>query len=108
MMDNNKKQHPIITKVIAFKDNLLEKRKTKQAHKKEQIEHEDNEPKRTFWVQIRLIPIWLRIILIALLLVLVSIIGLQIGFSYIGDGDPKDVLKKETWTHILDIIDGKE
>jgi len=107
-MANNKKQHPIITKTIALKDNLLRKINARKERKKELTPDEEIEPKRTLWVQIRLIPIWLRIILIALLLVLVSIIGLQIGFSYIGDGDAKDVLKKETWTHILDIIDGKE
>lgn len=107
-MDNNKKQHPIITKIIALKDNLLGKINARKARKKEQPKHEENEPKKTFWVQIRLIPIWLRLVLIALLLVVMSIIGLQVGYSYIGDGNAKDVLKKETWTHILDIIDGKE
>ena len=65
-------------------------------------------PKKTFWVQIRIIPIWLRLILIILLIGIVSIIGLRIGYSYIGDGNPEDVLKKETWVHILDIIKGKE
>ena len=107
-MDNNKKQHPIITKIIALKDNLLGKINARKERKKELPKHEESEPKRTFWVQIRLIPIWLRIILIAVLLVVMSIIGLQIGYSYIGDGNAKDVLKKETWTHILDIINGKE
>lgn len=107
-MENNKKQHPIITKFIALKDNLVGKINARKERKKELPKQEESEPKRTFWVQIRLIPIWLRIVLIALLLVVTAIIGLQIGFSYIGDGDAKDVLKKETWTHITDIINGKE
>ena len=66
------------------------------------------EPKKTFWVQIRMIPIWLRLILIILLIAIVAVIGLRVGYSYIGDGNPEDVLKKETWTHIIDIIKGKE
>ena len=69
---------------------------------------ENNEPKETFWVQIRMIPIWLRLILIILLIAIVAVIGLRVGYSYIGDGNPEDVLKKETWTHIIDIIKGKE
>lgn len=60
------------------------------------------------WVQIRMIPIWLRVILVLLLLIGVAIIGLQIGYGYIGDGKPSDVLKKETWLHIVDIIKGVE
>jgi len=69
---------------------------------------EVTEPKKTFWVQIRMIPIWLRLVLIILLIALVAVIGLRVGYSYIGDGNPEDVLKKETWTHIIDIIKGKE
>ena len=86
----------------------VEKPISKRAERKLQREHEDNEPRKTWWVQIRLIPIWLRLILVIVLLVVVAIIGLQFGYSYIGDGDSKDVFKKDTWTHILDIKDGKE
>ncbi|MBO1912223.1 DNA-directed RNA polymerase subunit beta, partial [Microvirga sp. 3-52] len=57
---------------------------------------EATEPKKTLWVQIRMIPIWLRLILIILLMAIVAVIGLRIGYSYIGDGNPEDVLKKET------------
>lgn len=81
---------------------------SKRAQKKLERENDNKEPKKTFWVQIRLLPIWLRLILIVLLIAIVAVIGLRIGYSYIGDGNPEDVLKKETWTHILDIIKGKE
>lgn len=63
--------------------------------------------KKTLWVQMRLIPIWLRIILVLALLTGAAILGAMFGYGYIGDGVPSDVLKKETWTHILDIISGK-
>lgn len=52
----------------------------------------------------RLIPIWLRVIIVLVLIVAFFIIGTMIGYGVIGDGDPADVLKKETWTHIQDII----
>jgi hypothetical protein len=65
-------------------------------------------PKQRLWVQIRIIPIWLRIILVLLLLVGAAAIGAMIGYGYIGDGNPSDALKKETWMHIIDILKGKE
>ncbi|WP_203248469.1 DNA-directed RNA polymerase subunit beta [Sporosarcina beigongshangi] len=71
-------------------------------------ESEQTTPKKQFWVQIRLLPIWLRIVLVLLLLAGAAILGAIIGYGYVGDGQPADVLKKETWTHILDIINGKE
>lgn len=69
---------------------------------------EETTPKKEFWVQIRLLPIWLRIILVLLLLIGTAMFGAMIGYSSLGDGDPSDVFNKETWTHILDIITGKQ
>ena len=108
MMENPKTQRPTKTEKNTPKKNPVKEFISKRAQRKQQRENDDSEPKKTWWVQIRLIPIWLRLILVVLLLVVVSIIGLQFGYSYIGDGDLKDVLKKDTWTHILDIKDGKE
>lgn len=76
--------------------------------KKSKTEKNKTTTKKTFWVQIRIIPIWLRIILVALILVGAVALGVTIGYGYLGDGNPADALKKETWTHILDIIKGKE
>lgn len=59
-------------------------------------------------VRLRLIPIWLRIIIVMLLFLVAVIVGLVIGYSVIGDGAAPDVLKLETWQHLLDIINGKE
>lgn len=69
---------------------------------------DDGEEKRTFWVQIRLFPIWLRIIIVLLLMAGAGAAGLIVGYGYIGDGEPMDALKWETWKHILNIIQGKE
>src|SRR6185312_6990715 len=83
-------------------------RSSRQEHRQRTVQSEESEPKKQFWVQIRLLPIWLRVVLVLLLLFGAAIFGAMIGYGYIGDGDPGDVLKKETWTHILDIINGKE
>jgi hypothetical protein len=65
-------------------------------------------PKKQFWVQIRILPIWLRVVLVLLLLTGAAVLGAMVGYSIIGNGDSGDVFKKETWAHILDIINGKE
>ncbi|MBE3102751.1 MAG: DNA-directed RNA polymerase subunit beta [Bacilli bacterium] len=75
-------------------------------HEAEKAKSKDQ--KKTWWVQIRLFPIWLRIILVIALIIGASAAGLMIGYGYIGDGKPLDVLKWETWQHILDILNGKE
>ncbi|WP_318617025.1 DNA-directed RNA polymerase subunit beta [Sporosarcina sp. YIM B06819] len=83
-------------------------RSSRSEHSKRSTEIGQATPPKQLWVQIRLLPIWLRVILVLLLLVGAAILGAIIGYGYIGDGEPTDVLKKETWTHIIDIISGKE
>ncbi|MFD1861887.1 DNA-directed RNA polymerase subunit beta [Planococcus chinensis] len=65
-------------------------------------------PKTTGWVQIRLFPIWLRIIIVLALIVIAAALGAMIGYGVIGDGKAADALKWETWQHILDIMSGKK
>lgn len=69
---------------------------------------EDGEEKRTVWVQIRLFPIWLRILIVLLLLAGAAAGGLIVGYGIVGDGEPMDALKWDTWKHLLNIIQGKE
>ena len=64
--------------------------------------------KPTKWVQIRLVPIWLRVLIIFVLLLVAVVAGLTVGYSILGDGESSDVLKWSTWQHLLDIITGKE
>ena len=78
----------------------LQKKNTKEAAAEEK-------PKRALWVQIRLFPIWLRIILVLVLLVLAAVLGVMVGYGMIGDGEPSDALKWETWQHILDLMSGQ-
>ncbi len=66
------------------------------------------EPKVTEQVQpkirIRLIPIWLRLILIAVLTVMALIAGSIVGYSLIGDGKAGEVFQPKTWIHIKDLV----
>ncbi|MFC4713073.1 DNA-directed RNA polymerase subunit beta [Planococcus dechangensis] len=63
--------------------------------------------KKTRWVQIRLIPIWLRILLVLALIVTMAALGAMVGYGVLGDGNAGDALKWETWQHILDIMRGE-
>jgi len=55
----------------------------------------------------RIFPIWLRLIVVFVLIVLATILGLIIGYSVLGDGEPLDVLTFELWQRIIDIMTGK-
>lgn len=67
--------------------------------------NDGNKPTR--WVQIRMIPIWLRILIVMVLLLAAVMVGVTIGYSSIGDGDSADALKWSTWQHLLKIIKGE-
>lgn len=73
----------------------------------EPLKAEDNEqaPKR---VRIRILPIWLRLIIVGVLLLLSVVFGLMFGYSVLGDGKAIDALKWDTWQHIIDIMRGVE
>ncbi|MFF5993886.1 DNA-directed RNA polymerase subunit beta [Lysinibacillus sp. KU-BSD001] len=80
----------------------------KEQPKKKRQAETPVEEKSTRWVQIRLIPIWLRIILVLLLFIVAGAIGVVFGYSVIGEGNASDALKWSTWEHILDILNGKQ
>lgn len=58
--------------------------------------------------RVRLIPIWLRLVIVVVLLIVATIIGFIIGYSVIGEGKVLDAFKWGTYEHILDIMRGKE
>ncbi|MDI7740872.1 DNA-directed RNA polymerase subunit beta [Lysinibacillus fusiformis] len=82
--------------------------KVPQKEKKEKRSEKYKEEKPIRWYNFRLFPIWLRILIVLLLLVIAAASGLMIGFGVIGSGEPFDALKMDTWQHMLDIINGKE
>lgn len=55
-------------------------------------------------IRVRLIPIWMRIVIVLLLVVFSLTVGTIVGYSVIGTGKPIDALKQSTWTHIIDLI----
>ncbi|OLS41145.1 hydroxymyristoyl-ACP dehydratase [Bacillus sp. MRMR6] len=58
-------------------------------------------------VRIRLIPIWLRVLLLVMMIVVSVIGGAAVGYGILGDGQAGDVLKQSTWNHILELIEKK-
>jgi hypothetical protein len=102
------------------RERLIEQSNHFQAqHDKDQTNEDEMEPtqkktkqqkRREKKGRIRLIPIWLRLLIVAVAMVISLILGAMIGYWLVGDGgDPRDVLKPDTWYHIYDIIfDGTE
>ncbi|KMJ56374.1 DNA-directed RNA polymerase subunit beta [Alkalihalophilus sp. As8PL] len=80
------------------------------------VEEEEVPKKRRFGLRkkgpkkerIRLIPIWLRLIIVTVLVGGCLLLGIIIGYGVIGDGDPSDALKPETWYHIIDLMQGNQ
>lgn len=53
---------------------------------------------------IRMLPIWLRVILVILLFAGSLMAGAMFGYGVVGDGEPRDAITKGPWLHIQDII----
>ncbi|MDQ0974531.1 lipopolysaccharide/colanic/teichoic acid biosynthesis glycosyltransferase [Neobacillus niacini] len=58
-------------------------------------------------IRIRLIPIWLRILLLVIFTGVFMVAGAAIGYGVLGNGDAGDVLRGSTWTHIIDLVEKK-
>lgn len=86
---------------------MAQSRNTNSSGPKQPDTPKERPQKKTRWVQIRLFPIWLRIVLVLALLVVMAALGAMVGYGVIGDGNPGDALKWETWQHILDIMRGE-
>ncbi|WP_010531606.1 DNA-directed RNA polymerase subunit beta [Lentibacillus jeotgali] len=69
-----------------------------QKKKRRQEKRQNKRPRR------RIFPIWLRIIVVLVLSAIALLVGLMVGYGIIGDGNPIDALKWETWQHIIDIV----
>lgn len=70
---------------------------------KESVQHKAEAGKRKP-ARVRIFPIWLRIIVISILAVFALAAGLMIGYGILGDGEPLDALKVETWKHLIDMV----
>lgn len=58
-------------------------------------------------IRIRLIPIWLRILLLVIFTGVFMVAGAAVGYGVLGNGNPGDVLKGSTWTHIIELVEKK-
>ncbi|WP_019243158.1 MULTISPECIES: DNA-directed RNA polymerase subunit beta [Bacillus] len=72
-----------------------------------QDKQQDKQEKVSKKIRIRLIPIWLRLIIFAISIVVAVTVGGIVGYSVMGGGNPADVFQKDTWTHIIELVHGK-
>ncbi|MDT8860413.1 DNA-directed RNA polymerase subunit beta [Alkalihalobacillus sp. MEB130] len=78
-----------------------------QAKEKEAESRESRQKKGLKKERLRLIPIWLRLVLAILLIGGSLILGIIVGYSVIGGGDPGEATHPDTWYHIIDMIRGR-
>ncbi len=81
---------------------ISEHAKKQQRLERKQAKKKTKRPRR------RIFPIWLRLIFVLVCAVGALVAGLMIGFGVIGDGDPNEVLNRETWEHIMKFIKPEE
>jgi DNA-directed RNA polymerase subunit beta len=88
---------------MSINNNQAEVRTSEQIKKvkNEQQEQAQENRKR---IRVRLIPIWLRVIIVALLIVVSAALGAMVGYGVLGNGKATEVFQKSTWTHIYDLI----
>lgn len=55
-------------------------------------------------LKVRLVPIWLRLLILLVLCILALVIGAMVGYGLIGKGHAFDVFDPATWQHIIDIV----
>lgn len=80
----------------------LVRNKDEQAASDSQIEKKNQDKGQK--ARIRLVPLWARIIIVLVLVIMALAGGAMIGYSVMGDGEALDVFKKSTWTHIGDLV----
>ena len=85
---------------MALNESSREAFKLQRKEQEAEIKHAENENK----IRIRLIPIWLRVIIIIGLIFVSMTLGAAIGYGVLGDGKVSDVFKPSTWTHLIDLV----
>jgi hypothetical protein len=85
---------------MALNESSREAFKLQKKEQEVEIKHAENEKK----IRIRLIPIWLRVIMIIGLIFVSMTLGAAIGYGVLGDGKVSDVFKPSTWTHLRDLV----
>ncbi|RFU60731.1 DNA-directed RNA polymerase subunit beta [Peribacillus glennii] len=82
---------------------MEEKQLTRQEYRQQEkkAEKAQNTKER---IRIRLLPIWLRLVIVCVLITICVLSGAVVGYSVIGGGEVSDVFKTSTWTHIVDLV----
>jgi len=88
----------------AVHETAEEEASPEKSTEKEEKETRKSRRKRKRKYKIRRFPILLRVIVVLILAAACVALGLMVGYGVIGDGNPTDALEKQTWQHILDII----
>lgn len=57
-----------------------------------------------YTIRLRLIPVWLRLVIIFVVSVVAAFVGAYFGYVILGDGKPSEVLSPSTWKHIFDLV----
>src|SRR5699024_8443072 len=108
-----------VTKEQSRKKHKQAKKQEKKAAKSERLSNAEKtkgqvsrkqlkEEKKLINPNRRAIPICLRLGIVLSLSALARARGIMLGHGMLGDGAPLDVLQKETWQHIIDIVNKKE
>ncbi|WNS75249.1 DNA-directed RNA polymerase subunit beta [Bacillus sp. DTU_2020_1000418_1_SI_GHA_SEK_038] len=88
---------------MSVNNNNQEAAKSREQLKKERTTMA--EKRRNRRIRVRMIPIWLRIIIVAVLIFISCIAGAAFGYGVMGGGNAKDIFQKSTWTHIVDLVE---
>jgi DNA-directed RNA polymerase subunit beta len=85
----------------------LKETKTREALKKANTAEKDVDatPESYKRIRVRLIPIWLRIILLVVLVSISVMAGAIVGYGMLGGGKIAEVFQESTWTHIIDLVE---
>ncbi|MCA1320238.1 DNA-directed RNA polymerase subunit beta [Bacillus tianshenii] len=97
-MEQNEARQESLTR-----EELRKAQKHKAKQEREEAATSEEKPKRLKW-RTRLIPIWLRLIIILGIMLVAAVAGAMFGYGVLGGGNPIDVLDKSTWQHIIDLV----
>ncbi|PLR76182.1 DNA-directed RNA polymerase subunit beta [Bacillus sp. V3-13] len=92
---------------MSLNKNNQEPAQSREQVKKHKKEQQEKARKTNERVRTRLIPIWLRVIIVIVLIFVCLVAGAMVGYGVIGDGKATDVFKESTWTHIIDLIEAE-
>lgn len=94
---------------VASREEVKKAKKSKETKKanKANKSQESTEQNKKIRIRIRLLPIWLRVLLVLIFMVVSILVGLIVGYSVIGSGEASDALDQSTWQHIIDLVEKK-